>query len=193
MIKFLLKVWSLAKPYRTRLFLGVLTGILTGLVSPLVIGTVMFVYSAVFPTTDQSGMAQLPMQKLPVFAQQLVLHRAPGAGKRRADASMDGDGVDCGHSVHHAFERLLRLPQCLSPAMGRQPRHRRLARPALPASAGFVRRILQPKFLRPAHLAGHERHRRAAKHPEQRASPWSFATPSRWSAFWRFCFGNSPN
>ena len=69
MIKFLLKVWSLAKPYRTRLFLGVLTGILTGLVSPLVIGTVMFVYSAVFPTTDQSGMAQLPMQKLPVFAQ----------------------------------------------------------------------------------------------------------------------------
>ncbi len=69
MIKFLLKVWSLAKPYRTRLFLGVLTGILTGLVSPLVIGTVMFVYSAVFPTTDPSGTAQLPMQKLPVFAQ----------------------------------------------------------------------------------------------------------------------------
>ncbi|HXR48081.1 MAG TPA: ABC transporter ATP-binding protein [Candidatus Limnocylindrales bacterium] len=69
MLKFLLKVWSLAKPYRTRLFLGVLTGILTGLVSPLVIGTVMFVYSAVFPTTDPSGMAQLPMQKLPVFAQ----------------------------------------------------------------------------------------------------------------------------
>ena len=70
MTKFLLRVWGLAKPYRLRLFLGVLTGILTGLISPLVIGTVMFVYSAVFPSPDPSGMAQLPMQKLPVFVQQ---------------------------------------------------------------------------------------------------------------------------
>ncbi len=70
MIKFLLKVWSLAKPYRTRLFLGVLTGILTGLVSPLVIGTVMFVYSAVFPTPGEAGVAQLPMHRLPAFVQQ---------------------------------------------------------------------------------------------------------------------------
>ncbi len=70
MIEFLLKVWGLARPYRMRLFLGVLTGIVTGLVSPLVIGTVMFVYSAVFPSPDQSGMAQLPMQKLPPFVQQ---------------------------------------------------------------------------------------------------------------------------
>ena len=66
---FLLRVWGLAKPYRLRLFLGVLTGILTGLVSPLVIGTVMFVYSAVFPSSDPSGTAQLPMQKLPLFVQ----------------------------------------------------------------------------------------------------------------------------
>ncbi|MGA9779972.1 MAG: ABC transporter ATP-binding protein [Limisphaerales bacterium] len=70
MTKFLLRVWGLAKPYRLRLFLGVLTGILTGVVSPLVIGTVMFVYSAVFPSPDQSGAAQLPMQKLPLFVQQ---------------------------------------------------------------------------------------------------------------------------
>jgi subfamily B ATP-binding cassette protein MsbA len=67
MTKFLLKVWDLAKPYRTRLYLGVLTGILTGLVSPLVIGTVMFVYGAVFPTTDTSGAAQLPIHNLPGF------------------------------------------------------------------------------------------------------------------------------
>ena len=69
MTKFLLKVWSLAKPYRMRLYLGVLTGILTGLVSPLLIATIMFVYSAVFPTPGQSGTAQLPMRKLPEFAQ----------------------------------------------------------------------------------------------------------------------------
>jgi subfamily B ATP-binding cassette protein MsbA len=70
MTKFLLRVWDLAKPYRLRLYLGVLTGIVTGLMSPLVIGTIMFVYSAVFPSPDQSGAAQLPMQKLPVFVQQ---------------------------------------------------------------------------------------------------------------------------
>ena len=69
MIKFLLKVWGLAKPYRVRLFLGVLTGILSGLLSPLLIGTIMFVYSAVFPSPDQSGVAQLPMHKLPAFVQ----------------------------------------------------------------------------------------------------------------------------
>lgn len=70
MTKFLLRVWGLTKPYRFRLFLGVLTGVLTGLVSPLVIGTVMFVYSAVFPTKDPSGVAQLPIQNLPAFLQQ---------------------------------------------------------------------------------------------------------------------------
>ena len=67
MIKFLCKVWGLARPYRARLYLGVLTGILTGLVSPLVIGTIMFVYGAVFPTPDISGAAQLPIRNLPGF------------------------------------------------------------------------------------------------------------------------------
>ena len=70
MIAFLLKVWGLAKPYKTRMFLGVLTGVLSGLVSPLLIGTIMFVYSAVFPTqNDASGQVQLPMNKMPVFLQ----------------------------------------------------------------------------------------------------------------------------
>ena len=69
MTKFLLRVWGLAKPYRPRLFLGILTGILTGLLSPLVIGTVIFVYSAVFPSQDPSGVTQLPMQRLPAFVQ----------------------------------------------------------------------------------------------------------------------------
>jgi ABC-type multidrug transport system fused ATPase/permease subunit len=70
MLAFLFKVWGLAKPYRVRLFLGVLTGILSGLVSPLAVGTIMFVYSAVFPSPDQSGAARLPMRKLPAFAQE---------------------------------------------------------------------------------------------------------------------------
>ncbi|MGA2684988.1 MAG: ABC transporter ATP-binding protein [Verrucomicrobiota bacterium] len=69
MTMFLLKVWGLTKPYRMRLFLGVLTGILTGLMYPLLIGTIMFVYSAVFPTPDASGGVQLPMQRMPRFAE----------------------------------------------------------------------------------------------------------------------------
>ncbi len=69
MLSFLSKVWSLARPYKTRLFLGVLTGIVSGLISPLLIGTIMFVYSAVFPTRDPSGAVQLPMRKLPGFVQ----------------------------------------------------------------------------------------------------------------------------
>jgi subfamily B ATP-binding cassette protein MsbA len=70
MLAFLFKVWGLAKAYRTRLFLGVLTGIISGLVSPLLIAVVMFVYNAVFPSSDQNGMAQLPMHHTPEFVQQ---------------------------------------------------------------------------------------------------------------------------
>jgi subfamily B ATP-binding cassette protein MsbA len=70
MTKFLFQVWSLARPYRLRLFLGVLAGIAGGLVQPLLVGTVMFVYSAVFPSRDPSGAVQLPMHKLPAFVQQ---------------------------------------------------------------------------------------------------------------------------
>ncbi|HEX5399117.1 MAG TPA: hypothetical protein VFY06_08725, partial [Verrucomicrobiae bacterium] len=67
MIEFLFKVWGLAKPYKTRLFLGVFAGVLSGLVSPLLIGTIMFVYGAIFPTPGQSGTAQMPIRKLPSF------------------------------------------------------------------------------------------------------------------------------
>ena len=70
MIMFLRKVWSLAKPYRVRLFLGVLTGIISGLLAPLMIATVMFVYGAIFPQMDARGTVQLPIRKLPAFAQQ---------------------------------------------------------------------------------------------------------------------------
>jgi len=66
---FLFKVWNLARPYRWRMFWGVLMGILNGLIAPLLIGTVMFVYGAVFPTLDANGAAQLPMSRSPEFLQ----------------------------------------------------------------------------------------------------------------------------
>jgi subfamily B ATP-binding cassette protein MsbA len=67
MFAFLRKVWGLAKPYKVRLTLGVLTGIIGGLLAPLMIATVMFVYGAVFPTADENGAAKLPMNHAPAF------------------------------------------------------------------------------------------------------------------------------
>ncbi|HSY74461.1 MAG TPA: ABC transporter ATP-binding protein [Dongiaceae bacterium] len=66
---FLFKVWNLARPYRWRMFWGVLMGVLNGLIAPLLIGTVMFVYAVVFPVADTDGDAQLPMRRLPGFLQ----------------------------------------------------------------------------------------------------------------------------
>ena len=54
MIDFLRKIWVFARPYRGRLYLGVLTGILSGLIGPLLIGTAMLVYGAVFPTVESN-------------------------------------------------------------------------------------------------------------------------------------------
>jgi subfamily B ATP-binding cassette protein MsbA len=68
MLAFLFKVWGLARPYRARLFIGVVTGILSGLMSPLLIATVMFVYGAVFPSADTVATGRLPM-KVPGFVQ----------------------------------------------------------------------------------------------------------------------------
>jgi subfamily B ATP-binding cassette protein MsbA len=67
MLAFLFKVWNLARPYRARLFLGVLTGIISGLFMPLLIATIMFVYGAVFPSNGAAS--QLPMRHLPAFVQ----------------------------------------------------------------------------------------------------------------------------
>lgn len=69
MLAFLFKVWGLARLYRARLFLGILTGIISGLISPLLIATVMFVYSAVFPSPDKTGAVQLPMHHTPAIVQ----------------------------------------------------------------------------------------------------------------------------
>ncbi len=50
MISFLFKIWGLARPYRWRLWLGVLTGIIAGVFEPMLIVTVVFVYAVIFPT-----------------------------------------------------------------------------------------------------------------------------------------------
>jgi hypothetical protein len=55
MVAFLFKVWSLAKPYRTQLFLGVLMGVISGFIAPLMIGTILFFCGAVFPVPDTTG------------------------------------------------------------------------------------------------------------------------------------------
>jgi subfamily B ATP-binding cassette protein MsbA len=57
MIAFLLKVWGLARPYRGRLFLGVLTGVISGFIEPLMIATIAFVYALIFPSKSAPGLS----------------------------------------------------------------------------------------------------------------------------------------
>jgi len=68
MTDFLRKIWELARPYKLRLFLGVLMGIISGLVGPLLIGTAMLIYAAVFPSSKADD-AGLPLKHLPTFVQ----------------------------------------------------------------------------------------------------------------------------
>jgi len=56
---FLGRLWQLVRPYRVRLFMGVAAGIMSGLISPLLMLTVMFVFSAVFPTANHSSVTTL--------------------------------------------------------------------------------------------------------------------------------------
>ena len=49
MVDFLNKLFALTKPYRVRLFLGVVCGVLAGVAEPLMIGVVAFVFAMVFP------------------------------------------------------------------------------------------------------------------------------------------------
>jgi subfamily B ATP-binding cassette protein MsbA len=58
MFEFLFKVWGLARPYRVRLFLGVLTGIIAGFMEPLMIAVVSFVYGLVFPSAGAPALVE---------------------------------------------------------------------------------------------------------------------------------------
>ena len=89
MLAFLLKVWGLAKPYRARLFLGVLMGIISGLIGgPLLIVTITFVYGVMFPSANATSLPA-KLNWAPAFAQDWLrnaqeslgsgLHTHPGA------------------------------------------------------------------------------------------------------------------
>ncbi len=65
---FLLKIWKLASKYRLRLFIGVIAGIISGLMQPLLIATIVFVVSAVFPA-NITAQSQSSVSKLPQFLQ----------------------------------------------------------------------------------------------------------------------------
>jgi subfamily B ATP-binding cassette protein MsbA len=68
MLAFLFKVWGLARLYRARLFLGVLTGVVSGLFMPLMLQMIMFIYGAVFQS-EANAASSLQMNYLPTFAQ----------------------------------------------------------------------------------------------------------------------------
>ena len=88
MTDFLRKIWELARPYKLRLFLGVLMGVISGLIGPLLIGTAIFIYAAVFPSASASD-ARPPIKHLPDYVQTWFynardglasgLHTHPGA------------------------------------------------------------------------------------------------------------------
>ena len=66
MIVFLRKLWELMRPYRARLFLGVITGVLAGLMSPLMIVTISLVTSVMFPAPNQKPIEE-KFSSLPQF------------------------------------------------------------------------------------------------------------------------------
>ena len=77
MIDFLNKLWQFARPYRVRLFLGVLTGILAGLMAPLLIAALTLVSTLVFQPADG---AAGPITGVPAFAQPWLDSARAGMG-----------------------------------------------------------------------------------------------------------------
>src|SRR5208283_2049949 len=69
MTDFIRKLWELARPYRTRLFLGVFTGILAGFMPALMIVTIALIVGVVFPSPNQKPLEE-QMTSLPAFAVQ---------------------------------------------------------------------------------------------------------------------------
>ena len=55
MIRFLFKIWGLARPYRFRLSLGVVTGVIAGMMEQVMVLAAVFVYSVIF----NSGTSEL--------------------------------------------------------------------------------------------------------------------------------------
>jgi subfamily B ATP-binding cassette protein MsbA len=72
MFEFLLRLWNLARPYRSRLLLGVLAGVLGGLIEPLMIANITFVYSLIFPSAQGPSLA-VQFASGPAFLRDWVL------------------------------------------------------------------------------------------------------------------------
>src|SRR5262245_16904934 len=68
MIAFLLKLWGLARPYRGRMLLGLLTGIVSGLIEPLMIATITVVYTVIFPAANAPALTD-QLQWAPAWMQ----------------------------------------------------------------------------------------------------------------------------
>ena len=73
MLAFLRRLYDLARPYRVRLGLGVLTGIISGLLEPLTLVTVLFVFKSVFPWANQAGARPFP-SLVPEFVRDWLQH-----------------------------------------------------------------------------------------------------------------------
>ncbi len=75
MIAFLRQLAELVKPYKARLGLGVLTGFIAGLMEPLMIVTVTFVFSILFPAPGAGSLDQQLLDaqaKVPVFVKHWI-------------------------------------------------------------------------------------------------------------------------
>ena len=72
MLDFLRKVWGLAKPYRTRMFLGIATGIISGLMEPLMIAVVVLVVKVIFPGIDAGSGSKNPVSWAPEAVQHWI-------------------------------------------------------------------------------------------------------------------------
>ncbi|HEX3624626.1 MAG TPA: ABC transporter ATP-binding protein [Verrucomicrobiae bacterium] len=68
MFDFIGKIWNLAQRYRLRLIIGVATGILSGLMQPLLMGTVLFLVGAVFPS-EKDAAPNSAVSRMPKFVQ----------------------------------------------------------------------------------------------------------------------------
>src|ERR1041384_2189233 len=71
MIKFLETLWDMARPYKFRLLLGVLTGFLAGVAEPLLLVTAVFVFKVVFPSAVDESLNQ-QLQSLPRFLRHVL-------------------------------------------------------------------------------------------------------------------------
>ncbi len=78
MTDFLRKLWELARPYRGRLMLGVITGILAGLMAPLIIATLTLVSVMVFLPDNPA--AAKPVSGVPDFLQPWLESARAGMG-----------------------------------------------------------------------------------------------------------------